>query len=227
LATCSLVLCIDRLASGASFALTEARPRAFYVAEGAAHIDDHRPGGAALSANSAAYVDTSAVVSSTAGAVILRWEVLPEGTAAACPSCEGVESREVIGAPVQLSGTDVLLRCDRVDFPPGGVAYLHTHQGPGIRCLLKGTIQIQTEGRTHDIAPYGAWFESGPAPVLALASKHEETAFARVMLLPTALKGKSSIAYVNEEDRAKPKSQTYQVFLDQPFDLPRSVDALR
>src|SRR5262245_22362311 len=27
-----------------------------------------------------------------------------------------------------------LLRCDRVDFPPGGEALLHTHQGGGIRC---------------------------------------------------------------------------------------------
>ena len=30
---------------------------------------------------------------------------------------------------------DWLVRCDRVDFPPGGIAYTHTHPGPGLRVL--------------------------------------------------------------------------------------------
>ena len=72
--------------------------------------------------------------------------------------------------------------------------------------------------RTHAIAPGGAWFESGPEPVLARAAQ-EPTSFVRVMILPAALRGKSSIRYVRAEDAAKPKTQKYQVFVDQPFDL--------
>jgi hypothetical protein len=37
------------------------------------------------------------------------------------------------------------------------------------------------------------------------------------MILPRALLGKSSISYVNEEDKAKPKSQTYKVYADAPI----------
>ena len=38
------------------------------------------------------------------------------------------------------------LRCDRIDFPPGGVAYTHTHPGPASACLLHGELEIGTAG---------------------------------------------------------------------------------
>ena len=40
------------------------------------------------------------------------------------------------------------------------------------------------------------------------------------MILPRELLGKSSISYVKPEDLAKPKSQSYQVFIDAPVELP-------
>lgn len=110
---------------------------------------------------------------------------------------------------------ELLLRCDRVDFPPGGVAYLHTHQGPGIRVLLFGSIRIETQGQTHSYAPLEAWFEPGPEPVFAAASGSEPTAFVRCMVLPPRLKGQSSIRYVRDEDAEKPKPQRYSVFVDE------------
>ena len=110
-----------------------------------------------------------------------------------------------------------MMRCDRVDFPPGGIAYTHTHQGPGIRCLLAGTIRVEVDGHGRDIAPGEAWFEAGPDPVLALASRDVPTSFARCMILPRALRGKSSIRYVRPEDADKPKTQRYQVFADEPI----------
>ncbi len=79
---------------------------------------------------------------------------------------------------------DWVLRCDRVDFPPGGVAYTHTHPGPGIRYLLHGEIDIRTEGKMFSYGKGGAWFESGPDPVLATASGHQPTAFVRVLHPP-------------------------------------------
>jgi quercetin dioxygenase-like cupin family protein len=116
------------------------------------------------------------------------------------------------------AGTEpLLLRCDRVDFPPGGVAYLHTHQGPGIRVLLHGTIRIDTGGSSHSYGPLQAWFEPGPEPVFAAASETEPTAFVRCMVLPARLHGQSSIRYVREEDAAKPKPQKYTVFVDEPL----------
>jgi hypothetical protein len=123
-----------------------------------------------------------------------------------------------LAAEVELDpSVEWLLRCDRVDFPPGGVAYLHTHPGPGIRCLLAGSIRIDTEGRSATYGPFEAWFERGPDPVFAAASAAGPTAFVRVLLLPRAWAGKRTICYVNPEDEDKPKTQRATVFLEAPL----------
>ena len=53
----------------------------------------------------------------------------------------------------------------------------------------------------------------------AAASRESATGFARVMILPRACHGKSSIRYVRPEDADKPKSQKYQIFADELIDL--------
>ncbi len=121
-----------------------------------------------------------------------------------------------LNAPVELvSEGEHLIRLDRVSFPPGGVAYLHVHQGPGIRVLLEGEIRIESDGHTDTYGPLDAWFEPGPVPVFAAAGETAPTTFVRCMVLPAELKGKSSIRYVRDEDAAKPKSQQYKVFVDE------------
>jgi len=107
-----------------------------------------------------------------------------------------------------------IVRCDRVDFPPGGVAYTHTHPGPGIRCLLFGSIRIESGGETHAYGPLEPWFERGPEPVFAAASAAEPTAFVRVLLLPREWEGKRTIRYVDPADEEKPKLQRATVFFD-------------
>ncbi len=148
------------------------------------------------------------------GATVLRWELVDEGM----PPWGGADSAELIAREVRLPAAGgYLMRADRVDFPLGGIAYTHTHRGPGIRCLLRGAIRVESAGEVHEIAAGGAWFESGPDPVLATASSRELTGFARVMILPLDLRGRSSISYVNPEDADKPKSQKYQIFADEPI----------
>jgi len=114
-------------------------------------------------------------------------------------------------------GAGWLVRCDRVDFPPGGVAYLHTHPGPGIRVLLKGRIRIDSAGESHEYGPFESWFESGPEPVHAAASRDEETAFVRVMLVPAGLEGQRTIRYVDPADDEKPKLQRARIYFEQPL----------
>jgi hypothetical protein len=104
-----------------------------------------------------------------------------------------------------------------VAFPPGGCAYLHTHQGPGIRCLIEGGIRIDTHGRSTCYGPGGAWYESGPEPVFAQAAADRPSRFIRVMILPRALLGKSSLQLVNEADKSKPRAQQYKSFIDAPI----------
>ena len=59
--------------------------------------------------------------------------------------------------------------------------------------------------------------KSGPEAVFAQAASDRTSRFIRVMILPRDLAGKSSIQYVNEEDKAKPKSQQYKIYADAPI----------
>jgi hypothetical protein len=150
------------------------------------------------------------------GAALWRWE-LAAGDAAGTALGTGVASREKLTARLEtLPKGELILRGDSVAFPPGGCAYLHRHQGPGIRCLLEGGIRIDTHGRSTSYGPGGAWYESGPDPVFAQAA-NRPTRFVRVMVLPRAYLGKSSVEYLNEEDKAKPKSQQYKIYADLPI----------
>jgi hypothetical protein len=160
------------------------------------------------------------------GATLWRWEFLDDqadrdshATAAAVPAAavRGVVSRQKLAAPLQtLAQGALLLRGDSVAFPPGGCAYLHRHQGPGIRCLIEGAIRIETRGHSASYGPGGAWYETGPDGVFAQAADRP-TRFIRVMILPRACLGKSSIEYLNQQDKAKPKSQSYKIFVDMPL----------
>lgn len=155
------------------------------------------------------------------GACLWRWELVDSDVGGGTPAGPGIFSREKLAARLEtLPRGRLLLRGDSVAFPPGGCAYLHRHQGPGIRCLLDGGIRIDTHGRSTSYGPGGAWYETGPAPVFAQAADRP-TRFIRVMILPVSYAGKSSVEYLNEEDKAKPKSQQYKIFAD----LPLTVEA--
>jgi len=133
---------------------------------------------------------------------------------------EESEADAKLAAPVALDrATQWLLRCDRVDFPPGGIAYRHTHPGPGIRCLLYGSISIESGGATLVYRAGEPWFEPGPEPVVAIASESEESAFVRAMVVPRRWAGKRTISYVDPADEDKPKLQRATVFFDEPIEL--------
>lgn len=112
-----------------------------------------------------------------------------------------------------------VVRCDRVVFPPGGVAFRHVHPGPGIRRLLHGelTVEREEDGRTYRAGE--AWFEAAEDPVLATASPSEETAFVRVLLLPAEWAGKRTIRYLDPADEEKPRLQRATVLLEEPVEL--------
>jgi quercetin dioxygenase-like cupin family protein len=112
-----------------------------------------------------------------------------------------------------------LMRCDRVDFAPGGEAPLHRHRGGGIRRLLRGRIEVSVgDEAPRKIEPGGAWFESGREPVYAAAAPDEETSFIRVTIQPAEIRGQSSIMYVNPADATR-KPRQYTVFVDEPIDV--------
>ncbi len=167
-------------------------------------------------ANTAAFSTGSALV---ADSTHLSLDLVAEGDHLSFELVDEPAPGALMARELALPAGEYLLRCDRVDFPPGGEAFLHTHQGPGIRVLLFGSIRIETQGAVHEYGPGEPWFETGPDPVYAATHAEEPSAFVRCMVLPRALQGSPSIRYVRDEDRERPKSQRYTVFLDEPVTL--------
>jgi hypothetical protein len=201
----------DVLANGAVASLPAA-PRMVFVTHGMVTAGDRQV------QDGETFNDQKAVAltAGPTGATLWRWELVPGGSSAGAAQ-DGVVTREKLIARLDtLPKGDLLLRGDSVAFPPGGCAYKHRHQGPGIRCLLEGGIRIDTHGRSTSYGPGGAWYETGPDAVFAQGADRP-TRFIRVMILPLTYLGKSSVEYLNEEDKAKPKSQTYKIFADMPL----------
>jgi hypothetical protein len=159
---------------------------------------------------------TVTVKPSPQGVTCWRWELAAGNQGSTTANAPGMMTHEKLTAFLEtLPKGELLMRADSVGFPPSGCAYTHTHQGPGIRCLIEGGIRIDTHSRSTSYGPGGAWYEAGPDPVFAEAADRP-TRFIRVMVLPRELLGKSSIQYVNEDDKAKPKSQQYKIYADAP-----------
>jgi len=189
-------------------------PRFVFVAHGTATID-----GKTLHEGDTWQGETGPVVKpGSSGVTCWRWELARGDQASTVACAPGMITHEKLSAYLEtIPKGELLMRGDSVAFPPGGCAYLHRHQGPGIRCLIEGGIRIDTHGRSTSYGPGGAWYESGPDAVFAQASADKHSRFIRVMILPRELFGKSSIQYVNEDDKAKPKSQQYKIYADAPI----------
>lgn len=189
-------------------------PRFVFVVQGTATID-----GKILGAGKAWQGEDAVTIKPGAeGVTCWRWELARGDQGSTTANAPGMITHEKLSAFLEtLPKGNLLMRGDSVAFPPGGCAYTHRHQGPGIRCLIEGGIRIDTHGRSTSYGPGGAWHESGTDPVFAQAARDRPSRFIRVMVLPHALSGKSSIEYVNEEDKAKPKSQQYEIFADAPI----------
>jgi hypothetical protein len=203
----------DVLSSDAAAVNLPAVPRMVFVAHGSVAMADHSlRDGEAFGGEGAVTLKAGGE-----GATLWRWEFGSSDAGAGLLSGPGAVSHEKLAARLEtLPQGKLLLRGDSVAFPAGGCAYLHRHQGPGIRCLLEGGIRIDTHGRSTSYGPGGAWYESGPDPVFAQAADRP-TRFIRVMLLPAGYLGKSSVEYLREEDKAKPKVQQYKMFVDLPI----------
>jgi len=121
----------DRLASGPARALSAA-PRVLYAASGRVEVTH---GGATTPiAPDSAWHGVKACTIGGEGSV-LRWELV-------APPAPG-EGELVLEQAMDLApAASWLMRCDRVDFDPGGVALPHRHRGGGIRCLIAGSLEV-------------------------------------------------------------------------------------
>jgi hypothetical protein len=200
----------DRLARDRPRPLPAAN-RVLYVQQGAVAVVH---GGAAtrLAGDSAWQGAGACTVGSDDGAAtVLRWELV--GPASAGDGDLVLEQAMDLAADAAW-----LMRCDRVDFDPGGIALPHRHRGGGIRCLVAGTLEVTVgDAAPRLVRPGEAWFESGREPVLARASATEPTSFIRVAILPAEIRGQTSIVYVDPADGARGRPRRYTVWVDTPI----------
>jgi len=202
----SLRLIEDRLAAGAAAPPPRA-PRVLYARTGAL-LD-----GLAPEPVPAVGPADPVARAGPEGAVLYRVELVRQPPPAA-------GGRVLLEHPIDLTGgAGWLMRCDRVDFDPGGLAPPHRHRGGGIRCLLTGALDVTVgDAPPRAVRPGGAWFESGREPVVARAAQ-EPTSFVRCSILPADIRGRSSILYVDPDDASRGKPRRYTVWVDEPITL--------
>lgn len=191
--------------------------RVIYCVSGAASIKAH-DNDMTIEADQAWHGTGNVTVTTTAADTELwRWEFIPADVALCGKIAQsGVISRDAGTYNVELDPDfPRMIRCDRVNFPPGGVAWHHIHAGPGVRSLLEGTIYLDANGKQWQGTPRTTWIEYGPEEVYAKGDDDEPTSFIRVMILPRSYKGKSSITYTRPEEEDLPKVQQYQRYLDE------------
>src|SRR5688572_10485005 len=118
----SLSLHTDQLSPKSELRLPQGI-RVVYIRDGDAVVRSGAQA-AGLAANSAWHGSAAAgITAGTAGATLWRWELTP-GDGAKVQTGEGVSSTLALAHAVQLKDPGgYLIRCDRVNFPPGGIAY--------------------------------------------------------------------------------------------------------
>ncbi|HUK63318.1 MAG TPA: hypothetical protein VLV15_08295 [Dongiaceae bacterium] len=208
----ALRLTREELAPAALRALPRG-PRVLYACDGAVTVS-HGGAEQPLAADGAWHgTGATTIRAGDRGAVLLCWELTSK---AGTPRGDALLEHSLDLDPT----TPWLMRCDRVDFEPGGVALPHRHRGGGIRCLLTGALEVTVgDAPPRAVRPGGSWFESGREPVLARAAQ-EPTSFVRVSILPAEIRGRTSILYVDPADASRGKPRRYTVWVDEPIALP-------
>ena len=204
-------------AEGASAAALPAGRRLLYVRHGRVTIN-----GRLLGADEAAYCDEALAIASTGEwSQIWRWELAAPNAPPALQAGAGVLSSlrmsRVITSLAMAEGTRWLFRLDRIVTAAGRIADRHQHPGPGIRCLLEGTFNVQQDIESaRDLLPGDAWWETGADTVIAWASPQIAAKFLRGMVLPAEWEGKVTGAWLSGRE---PPRGNWKLYLDRVIEV--------
>ena len=110
-------------------------------------------------------------------------------------------------------GSNWLFRLDSITDPPGRIADRHQHPGPGIRCLLVGSFNVEQAAESmRDRVPGDPWWENGEDTVVAWAPLTMPATFIRGMILPADFEGKVSGQWLT---KGKAKTGQWRSYVDQ------------
>jgi hypothetical protein len=193
------------------------RQRAIYCVSGQAELNS--PDNSAVVGEDAGCVSGGALAIKAGheGAHLWRWELVAPRTASGLITESRYRSAEAGDYEIELDDqVNHLMRLDRVNFPLGGEALPHIHAAPGVRCLLTGSLRVETTGVNRRIWPGHSWVEHGPDVVYAVASQSKLTSFIRVTIVPEGYRGRPTISYVRGQDRDRVKAQSYKRYSEEP-----------
>jgi hypothetical protein len=163
----------------------EAQHSIIYVWKGSATVN-----GKLVKADSAAYAEDFATIKAGAkGAVLWRWELVPEGDPIHLLQGKGVHSTLRMSRKVKMfelvPTSKWLFRLDCI-IGFEGTTGLHSHPGSGIRCMLNGTLRAESEKgeSSNNRRPGDVWYEEGAYPLVSTTDKGVKTTFLRGMVLP-------------------------------------------
>jgi len=207
----------DQIGNGG--AMTSALPaahRLLYVRHGRVEIN-----GKVLGADEAIYAEGAVSLKSTgAWSQVWRWELALPNAPQTPLIGENVLSHHrmarIIATLHMPQASRWLLRLDQINAPAGRVADRHQHPGPGIRCLLEGTFNVQQDAESvREVAPGEAWWETGSDTVIAWGSRQMATRFMRGMVLPVECEGKPTGTWLSGEVAAASARGNWKLYLDQ------------
>jgi hypothetical protein len=202
-------------AEGSTAAPLAPTHRLLYVRHGSVAIN-----GQTMSAGEASYCDGPLELKSAgAWSQVWRWELALPNAAPLLHAGEGVLSSlrmsRVIAGLAMLDGTRWLFRLDQITSAAGRIADRHQHPGPGIRCLLEGTFNVQQDAESaRDLAPGDAWWETGSDTVVAWSSQQMAAKFLRGMVLPVEWEGKVTGTWLSGHT---PPRGNWKLYLDRLF----------
>lgn len=165
--------------------------RLLYVRHGRVVVN-----GRPMNADEAVYCDEPVALQSAGEwSQVWRWELAPPNAPPQLQAGAGVLSSlrmsRVVTSVAMLEGTRWLFRLDRIVSAAGRIADRHQHPGPGIRCLLEGTFNVQQDIESaRDLSPGDAWWETGSDTVVAWSSPQMAAKFLRGMVLPVEWEGR-------------------------------------
>lgn len=200
---------------GATGAALAAAQRLIYVRHGRVEIN-----GRVLGADEALYCDSEVALKSTgAWSQIWRWDLASPNAPLALLHGESVLTHHrmarIITTLHMPAGSRWLLRLDQINAPAGRIADRHQHPGPGIRCLLEGTFNVQQDAESvREVAPGEAWWETGADTVIAWGSRQMATRFMRGMVLPPDCEGKPTGTWLSGEVAAASAKGNWKLYLD-------------
>jgi hypothetical protein len=201
-------------ADGSTTSALPAAHRLLYVRHGRVVVN-----GQSMDADAAAYCAGPVTLKSSGGwGQVWRWDLAPPNDDPLLHQGTGVLSSlrmaRVISNVAMPAGTRWLLRLDQITSAAGRIADRHQHPGPGIRCLMEGTFNVQQDVESaRDLAPGDAWWETGSDTVIAWGSRQMAAKFMRGMVLPAEWEGKVTGTWLAGEPTGPRRN--WKLYVDQ------------